>query len=105
MQGDFALSAYWVNKFLMNCLLVVLNVIELSQVLSDLKMDAEKVNVETSFPSKCDKKISLNKNKEEFQASTKRTISPTRKNEQKYNFWCLSYLHYPELFNKPIGSQ
>ena len=79
MQGDFALSAYWVNKFLMNCLLVVLNVIELSQVLSDLKRDAEKVNVETSFPSKCDKKISLNKNKEEFQASTKRTISPTRK--------------------------
>jgi len=45
----------------------------------DNRQDAEKVKVETSFPSMCDKKI---KNEEEFQAPTKRTISPTRKRKK-----------------------
>ena len=45
----------------------------------DNRQDAKRVSVEASFISKCDEKIPLNKNEDQLQASTKRTISPTRK--------------------------
>jgi len=57
----------------------------------DNRQENEKVNIEILSPSKCDQNISLDKNEDELQASTKRTINPTRKGEKvseiNYHFY------------------